>query len=193
MAEINYKKIFAIKKANEQKVLKICPDLQNKSGIYVFYRIDENNFKHAYIGQASANNLLSRVAEHLSGYQYIDISIKKHGLYDKTSNPFGYKIKALIYCTPEDCDKWEQYYIKKFHESAYQLKNTNIGGQGKGKQGLDNSRQPKTYTEGKAYGYQKAIKEIAVLFEKYLDVSIKVNNAICNKKLNEFLELLNNK
>lgn len=193
MAEINYKKIFAIKKANEQKVLKICPDLQNKSGIYVFYRIDENNFKHAYIGQASANNLLSRVAEHLSGYQYIDISIKKHGLYDKTSNPFGYKIKALIYCNPEDCDKWEQYYIKKFHENAYQLKNTNIGGQGKGKQGLDNSRQPKTYTEGKAYGYQKAIKEIAVFFEKYLDVSIKVNNAICNKKLNEFLALLNNK
>lgn len=193
MAEINYKKVFAIKRANEQKILKICPDLRNESGIYAFYRIDENGFKHAYIGQASGNNLLSRAAEHLSGYQYIDISIKNHGLYDKNKNPYGYKVKAMIYCNPEECDKWEQYYIKKFHENAYQLKNTNIGGQGKGKQGLDNSRPAKTYSEGKAYGYSKAIKEISILFQKYLDVSVKKENKICNRKLQEFMELISNK
>jgi excinuclease UvrABC nuclease subunit len=77
----NYRQIMAIRKANEDKIRKLCPTASDKSGIYVFWRIDENGFKYAYVGQAK--NLLKRLAEHLAGYQHIDCSIKKHKFYDE--------------------------------------------------------------------------------------------------------------
>ena len=85
---MNYKQIYAIKKANEEKILKVCPDCPNTSGIYFLLR-EESGFKWAYIGKA--RNLLSRLAGHLNGYQHIDLSLKKHGLYsedNKTESAF---------------------------------------------------------------------------------------------------------
>lgn len=37
-------------------------------------RTDENGFRYAYIGQAV--HILTRLAQHLVGYQHIDLSLK---------------------------------------------------------------------------------------------------------------------
>ena len=88
---MNYKQIKAIEKKNKERILKICPEVTEGSGIYVFYR-EEHKLKFAYVGQAK--HLLTRLAQHLSGYQHIDLSIKKHGLYSE-DNTNGYKISFV--------------------------------------------------------------------------------------------------
>ena len=98
----NYRKIMAMRKANEDKIRKLCPSVSEKSGIYTFWRIDENGFKFAYVGQAK--NLLKRLAEHLSGYQHIDCSIKKHKFYDEETNPYGYHVEIIEECAEEALD-----------------------------------------------------------------------------------------
>ena len=70
---MNYRQLYAIKKANKERILKICPNCPETSGIYFLLR-EEDGFKFAYIGQSV--NLLQRLADHLQGYQYIDLSIK---------------------------------------------------------------------------------------------------------------------
>ena len=42
MAQPNYRKIYAIKKMNEKRILDVCPDMKRKSGIYFYTRTDEN-------------------------------------------------------------------------------------------------------------------------------------------------------
>jgi hypothetical protein len=165
---MNYRQVFAIKKSNQEKILKICPNCPNTSGIYCFLR-KENGFKFAYIGQAK--HLLSRIADHLQGYQHVDLSIKKHGLWSE-ENPTGWNVHFLTF--PEsELDEQEQYYIKKYANAGYQLRNATSGSQGEGKKGLDNARQPKTYTEGVLQGYKNAKREVAHLFELHLDFSPK--------------------
>ena len=131
----NYRQIYAIKKQNEEKVLRLCPEAKQDNGIYCFYRIDENQFRFCYIGQAARSNLLSRCADHLQGYQqHIDLSIRKYGLYDEEKNPYGYKLMVLCYCSAEECDEKEQFYIRQYADDGWQLKNVEIGGKsGKGK------------------------------------------------------------
>lgn len=170
MVTTNYKRIYAIKKENEKRILKLCPNAERKSGIYCFYRIDENGFKHAYVGQNAKGNILGRLAEHLSGYnQHIDRSIRKYGLYDKEKNPYGYKVKVICYCDPSECDKKERYYIKKFHDEGWQLKNVEIGGKS-GKTDLNERKPAKGYYDGVKQGYKNAQKEIKHLFDLHLDV-----------------------
>ena len=106
------KQYFAIQKANEDKILKLYPHIQTNSGIYVFFR-EEYGIKFAYVGQAV--NLLRRIAQHLSGYQHIDLSLKKHGLYS-SKNITGYKIMV----TPTEIellDAVEKIEIKKYGKS----------------------------------------------------------------------------
>lgn len=167
---VNYKKIYAIKKANKDKILKVCNNCPETSGIYFLLR-EEDDFKYAYIGQAK--HLLSRLADHLQGYQHIDLSIRKHGLWSE-SNPNGYKIHFLEFLEDE-LDEKEQYYIKKYANAGYQLRNATAGSQGKGKHGLDNNKQPKNYYDGLAQGYKNAQKEVAHLFDLHLDVVTKKN------------------
>ena len=168
----NYRQIFAIRKQNEEKIKKLCPEAKQASGIYCFYRIDENNFHFCYIGQASKDNLLSRCASHLEGYkQHIDLSIRKYGLYDEEKNPYGYKLKILCYCPAEECDEKEQFYIKQYAEDGWQLKNVEIGGK-KDKTDLNERKQGRGYREGVAQGRKNASKEVAKLFEKNLTYGI---------------------
>ena len=182
----NYKQIWAKKQASEKKILTVCPDIPNKSGIYVFYR-EEKGIHFAYVGQA--RYLKSRCAEHLLGYQHIDNSIKKHGLYCDL-NPNGYKIWYKE-CPQEQLDEMEQYYIKVFANKGYQLKNKTIGGQGEGKDGLENGREPKGYRDGLKQGYENCRKEIIVMFEKYLNYAPKSTGKIAERKLQEFRDFLN--
>lgn len=185
---VNYRQIKAIEQKNKQRILKLCPTLSDESGIYIFHR-KENGIKYAYVGQAK--HLLTRVAQHLSGYQHIDLSIKKHGLYSR-DNPTGYKVDFMEF--PEiDLDQEEEYYIRKYARMGYQLRNKTGGRQGKGKFGIDNNKSAKGYYDGLKQGYKNARKEVAHLFEKHLNYSKKSDKPNKNQekaleKFREFLE-----
>ena len=168
MRNVNYRQVWAIKKANERKILEVCPNCPQNSGIYFLLR-EEDGFKYAYIGQAK--RLLTRLAEHLQGSQHIDLSIKKHGLWSD-KNPNGWRVNFLEF-NENELDEKEQYYIKKYANAGYQLRNATSGSQGKGKKGLDNTKPPKNYYDGLAQGYKNAQKEIAHLFKLHLDVTTK--------------------
>lgn len=165
---MNYKKIYAIKKANEERILKVCPNCPNTSGIYFLLR-EENGFKYAYVGQAI--RLRERLTSHLSGYQHIDLSIKKHGLWSE-ENPTGYKVHFLEF-DENLLDEMEQKYIRQYANAGYQMRNATSGSQGVGKKGLDNQKQPRTYYEGINNGYERARKEVSHLFELHLDYTTK--------------------
>ena len=184
---MDYKKIYAIKKANEDRILKACPNCPNTSGIYFLLR-EENGFKYAYIGQAK--KILERLASHLSGYQHIDLSLKKHGFYSE-DNPTGYKIYFLDF--PEnDLDEMEQKYIKQYANAGYQMRNATSGSQGVGKKGLDNARPSRTYYDGLKQGYTNAQKEVAHLFDLHLDYTTKKQppTKLQEKALSKFKDFL---
>lgn len=184
----NYRQIKAIEKKNKDRILKMHPNIPDTSGIYIFMR-EEDEIKYAYVGQAK--HLLTRLAQHLSGYQYIDLSIKKHGLFSK-DNPKGWDF--VYVCYPEEkLNDYEQEYIKLAAKKGYQLRNKTRGSQGEGKRGLDNQKQPKGYYEGKKQGFLEARKYVANLFEKHLQYSQKSDKPNKNqeKAAMKFKEFLN--
>ena len=184
---MNFKQIKAIEQKNKQRILKMCPNTPETSGIYILTR-EENGFKYAYIGQAK--HLLSRLAQHLSGYQHIDLSIKKHGLKSQ-DNPCGWDIQWVS--TPEwTLNAFEQELIKDYANAGYQLRNKTSGSQGVGKRGLDDQKAPKGYYDGLKQGYLNARKEVSNLFAKHLNYSKKSDkpNKIQEKALDKFKTFL---
>lgn len=183
------RKAKAIEQTNKKRFLDINPELNDKSGIYFLTRIDENDIKYAYIGQAK--HVLSRLAQHLVGYQHIDLSLKKHGFYS-SENPCGWKINYLNFDIKE-LDKMEQNYIKIYASDGYQLRNKTAGGQGQGKSQIDEYRPAKGYRDGLAQGYKNASKEVANLFEKHLNYSKKSDrpNKNQDKAVEKFEAFLN--
>jgi hypothetical protein len=188
----NYRKIMAMRRADENKILKLCPEARQESGIYLFYRVDENNFRFCYVGQAAKDNLLSRCASHLQGYkQHIDLSIRKYGLYDEDKNPYGYKLMVLCYCSADECDEKEQFFIRKYADDGWQLKNVEIGGKS-GKTDINERKPSKGYREGVAQGRKQTQKEIAKLFEKNLTYEINGKpNKNKEKAYQKFTDFLN--
>ena len=93
---MNYKNIAktkAIDRINEKKLLAVNSALDNKSGIYFLTRVDsETGIKFSYVGQAV--NIKQRMLQHMTGYQHIDLSIRKHGLYSE-NNPDGWNINFM--------------------------------------------------------------------------------------------------
>ena len=174
----------------KQRLLFINPKLNEQSGIYFLTREDEQGIKYAYIGQAK--HILSRLAQHMTGYQHIDLSIKKHGLISN-SNMCGWNVNFLNF--PEELlDEKEKYYIKKYAIGGYQLRNKTAGGQGSGKKQIDDYRPGKTYRQGVEQGMKNASRDVAKLFEKHLNVSAKndpptVNQMKAMDKFEKFLEL----
>ena len=186
----NYRKIMAIRKANEDKIRRLCPSVSEKSGIYAFWRIDENGFKFAYVGQAK--NLLKRLAEHLSGYQHIDCSIKKHKFYDEETNPYGYHVEIIEECGEEMLDERERYWIKWNADNGYQLRNKTSGGQDSEKSALGEGKSNKGYRDGLAQGYKNAQRYVAQLFEKNLTYSINGKDGkLKQRAYDKFTEFLN--
>ena len=174
----------------KQRLLFINPKLNEQSGIYFLTREDEQGIKYAYIGQAK--HILSRLAQHMTGYQHIDLSLKKHGLISN-SNMFGWNVNFLNF--PEELlDEKEQYYIKKYALGGYQLRNKTSGGQGSGKKQINDYQPGKTYRQGVEQGMKNASRDVAKLFEKHLNVSAKNNPPTVNQmkaidKFEKFLEL----
>ena len=186
---MHYRQIYARKAECEKRIKEVCPQATHESGIYCLTRVDEDGFKFAYVGQAS-KSLLTRLGEHLVGYQHIDLSIKKHGLYSQ-ENPYGYKVDILCKCPAEECNEKEQYYIKKAADAGYQLRNHNSGSQGKGRRTFDNAKPSKTYREGLAQGYLNARREVSHWFSLHLDVSMKKPTKNAEKALAKFQEFIN--
>lgn len=69
-------------------------------------------------------------------------------------------------------DNLEQFYIKKYADMGYQLRNKTSGSQGEGKKDIADA-PTKGYLEGLHNGYKKAQKEIAHLFELHLKCETK--------------------
>ena len=184
---MNYRQIKAIEQKNKQRILKLCPQTPETSGIYIFSR-EENGFKYAYVGQAK--HLLTRLAQHLSGYQHIDLSIKKHGLWSE-ENLCGWNVQ-WVSCPLEKLDTYEQDLIKYYANKGYQLRNKTTGSQGEGKRGLGDQKSPKGYRDGLAQGYKNAQKFVANLFDKHLNYSKKSekSNKLQEKALEKFREFL---
>lgn len=185
----NWKQLKAIEQKNKERIKQLCPDeIIDDSGIYCFYR-EENEIKYAYIGQAK--RLLTRCAQHLSGYQHIDLSLKKHGLYDKDKNPNGWRL-AINWIDAEALDEWERRYIKQYANAGYQLYNHTTGSQGEGKRALGEAKSPKGYRDGVKQGERNVIKQITHLFDLHLKAIYKADKPSKNaiKALDKFNQLL---
>jgi hypothetical protein len=126
---------------------------------------EEDGFKYAYVGQAV--KLRERLGWHLSGYQHIDLSIKKHGLWSE-ENPTGYKVHFLEFAE-NLLDEMEQKYIKQYANAGYQMRNVTSGSQGKGKTDIGERKSSRGYYDGLEQGRKNTQRFIADLFAKHLD------------------------
>lgn len=188
----NYKQLYARKKEVAQKLKKVCPNINNNSGIYFYTRertVEEGGGKACYIGKS--RTLLDRCISHDIGYaQRIDISLKKRKYYSE-NNPYGWKLNVLFF--PENLlDEKERYYIELYqshYEECYNKENGGTTGKS-----LINERKPaKNYTDGLKQGAKNAHRKVKEYFEKYLDFEIKnPSNKIKERKYNEFKEWLDN-
>ena len=189
MQNRNIAQAKAIERKNKERLLKVNPNLNDGSGIYFLTRVDEDGIKYAYIGQAV--HILTRLAGHLTGYQHIDLSLKKHGLYS-AQNFYGWKIGFLNF--PKDVlDEKEQYYIRSYAQNGYQLRNKTAGGQGEGKKQIDDYRPQKGYYDGLAQGRKNLAKDLRHIIDLHLTVKLKEgkeNNKVSQKALEKFWNLL---
>lgn len=184
---VNYKQLYAKKKRFEEELKRLCPKINNMSGIY-FWTREENGFKFCYVGQAV--KILDRNVAHLNGYdQHIDLSIKKHKLYNKDINPTGWKLD-FINCTTDKLDELEQYYIKEYANKSYQLRNVTSGSQSKGKYGLVENKSSKGYRDGLKQGEKNLRKKLNELLDKYLQVTTKIDSRYAQNALEKFNILL---
>lgn len=185
----NFRKAKAIEKQNKKRLLEVNPKLDEQSGIYFLTRVDENGIKYAYIGQAK--HLLTRLAQHLSGYQHIDLSLKKYGFFSN-DNIHGWQVN-FKYFSLYSLDEMEQYYIKLYALNGYQLRNKTAGGQGEGKTQIDEYRPTKTYRDGLQQGRKALAKEIKHIIDKHLTVELKAEkqaNKTSQRALEKFNQLL---
>lgn len=187
----NFRQIKAIEKKNKQRLLEVNPKLDDESGIYFLEREDEQGFRYAYVGQAV--HILTRLAQHLSGYdQHIDRSLKKHGLYSE-NNPYGWKVNFRYYGI-NLLNEREQFWIKQYADKGYQLRNKTSGSQGEGKSQIADYRPQKGYRDGLKQGRINLARELSSIAEKHLKIEIrddKKNNKISQKQFEKFKELLN--
>ena len=187
----NIAKAKAIENQNKKRLLAVNPKLDDESGIYFLTRTDEDNISYFYIGQAV--HILTRLAQHLVGYQHIDLSIKKRGLYS-ADNPYGWKVNFMHYPKSE-LDKWEQYWILEYTKRGYQCRyNKTGGGQGEGKEKINEFRPAKGYRDGIKQGKINLARELSSIAEKHLKIEIKPekqNNKVSQKQFEKFMELMN--
>ena len=189
MSYQDIRKQKAIEQKNRKRLLEVNESLDEGSGIYFLTRTDENGIKYAYIGQAK--HILTRLAQHLVGYQHIDLSLKSHGLYS-VDNIYGWKI-GFLHFPLEKLDEKEQYYIKQYAVNGYQLRNKTGGGQGKGKEKIDEYRPTKGYYDGLKQGRKNLARELSGIIEKHLVISLKSEkqgNKVSQKQYEKFMDLL---
>lgn len=189
----NIAKAKAIEQENKNRLLKLNPKLNDESGIYFLLREDESGFKYAYIGQAV--HTLSRLASHLVGYeQHIDLSLKRHKLYDKEKSPYGWRVEFLNF-PKNQLDEKEKYYIKLYADKGYQLRNVSLGGQGESRASgsIGERKAPKGYMQGIQQGRKNLAKELSSIAEKHLIIRLKPekeHNKVSQRQYEKFMDLL---
>ena len=189
MVEISYhniKKAKAIEAVNKKKLLDVNNSLDEKSGIYFLIRVDENDIKYAYIGQAK--HILTRLAQHLVGYQHIDLSLKKHG-FKSLGNPYGWKIDFLVF--PESrLDEMEDYYIKIYAQNGYQLRNKKLGGQCAGNDKIDEYRPARGYRQGINQGKKTLARDVKHILDTHCEITLKKETKVSRQALEKLFILL---
>lgn len=185
----NFRKSKAIEGKNKKRLIEANSELNDGSGIYFLTRTDEDGIRYAYIGQAK--HILTRLAQHFVGYQHIDLSLRKHGLYTE-GKQFGWKVGFLNFPISE-LDEKEQHYIKQYAQSGYQLRNKTSGSQGAGKKQIDEYRPQKGYHDGIKQGKKMLARELTNIISKHLVVDLKEekkNNKVSIKAFKKFNDLL---
>lgn len=185
----NYYRIKAIRENYRNKLLKSYPNLNNDSGIYIFFRNDESGLKKAYVGQAL--HITERCVSHFMEYDHIALSLKKHGLYSE-DNPYGWKLTFKNY-PKEELDEHEKATILSCAEKGYQLFNVTAGGQGVGKMDIGERKPAKGYRDGLKQGRKNLAKELKDIIDKHLVIELKdekKNNKVSLKALEKFWDLL---
>ena len=186
----NIAKAKAIERKNRERLLKVNPKLDDESGIYFLTRTDEDGINYFYFGQAV--HIMQRMCSHLTGYQHIDLSIKKRGFWSE-NNPYGWKLNFQHYPASE-LDKWEQYWILEYTKRGYQCRyNKTAGGQGEGKEKINEFRPAKGYHDGLKQGRKNMAKELSHIIDTHLTVSLKQekkNNKVSQRAFEKFNELL---
>lgn len=185
MTQIKY-----LQRQNTMKFRELNPKLNDHSGIYFLTRTDEDGISYFYIGQAK--HILSRLAQHMTGWQHIDLSIKKRGLYS-AENPYGWKANAINYPLSK-LDEMEQYWILEYTKKGYQARyNKTAGGQGAGKEKINEFKPAKGYRDGIKQGKKSLARELTHIIDKHLDVRIregKQHNRISINAYEKFQELI---
>lgn len=186
----NIAQIKAIEKKNRERILKVNPNLNDRSGIYFLTRTDENDISYFYIGQAV--NIIQRMCGHLTGYQHIDLSVKKRGFFSE-ENPYGWKLNFINY-PKSDLDKMEQYWILEYTKKGYQCRyNKTAGGQGEGKEKINEFKPSRGYRDGLKQGEKNLARELSSIAEKHLKIEIredKKHNKISQRQYDKFMDLL---
>ena len=168
---MNYRQVTAIKERLKKEILKVCPTMTNGTGIYVFYRIDENGFKYCYVGQSV--KMLDRCVQHLQEYDHIALSLKKHKLYNNETNKYGWQLQFALY-SKDALDMKERETLAYWHkELGFSPYNRTTGGQDGQKTGIAENKPARGYYDGKKQGYEDARKQVKAWFDKSLTYQIK--------------------
>lgn len=186
----NYIRAKAIETRNKERIREQAPNIEDRTGIYVLTR-EENGIRYGYVGKAQKQGIVSRLAQHLLGYpQWIDKSIKKHGLRSE-DNPTGWCVSTYQYCDPSECDDAEREFIRTYANWGYQLRNIESGGTA-GKTDINERKPARGYRDGVKQGEKNVIKKIAHLFDLHLKAVYKAEKPSKNaiKALDKFNSLL---
>ncbi len=165
MSKPNFRQIKAIESANKKRLKELNSGLEDKSGIYILWRTEV----HGYVGQSV--HCLQRLAEHMVGFQHIDLSLKRYGLFSD-KNKHGYKV-GFLPCDKGDLDEKEREYIQKCIDEGWILKNKTSGGQDEGKEKIADFRPSKTYRDGLKQGRKQLARELSHIIEKHLEIGFK--------------------
>ena len=182
----NLSKAKIIEKKNKERLLKVNPKLNDNSGIYFLTREDEIGIKYSYVGQTV--HVITRLAQHLVGYQHIDLSMKSHGLYSE-ENPYGWKIN-FINCSESQLDELESKYILLYIKSGYQSRNKKLGGQCSGNDKIAEYKPQKGYRDGIKQGKKDLARDLKHIIDTHLVISLKKTTKISERALEKFNGLL---
>lgn len=182
------RQLYAIKARCRERIRKVAPEMNDWSGIYVWYRRDpDDNNIYFYAGQSV--HLVQRSVAHIMQYDHLGLSIKKRGLYAEGAQ-HGWKF-MYYYCDRSQLDEQERKVIADWLNNGAIAYNITGGGQNAGKVDINDRKPARGYMDGLKQGYKKARVEIAKLFNKNLLVSINgkptVNKQKALDKFNAFI------
>lgn len=184
---MNQKQLYAMKAYARKRLLKLVPDMQNWSGIYVWHRRGTDGRMYFYAGQSV--HLVDRSVAHMMQYDHLGLSIRKRGLC--TEKEGGWHLE-YYYCDRSELDERERETIAAWIKSGGVPYNVTDGGQGTGKADITERKAAKGYMDGIKAGYQKARKEVAHLFEKNLTFSINGKPGVNKQKAyDKFVAFIN--